>query len=68
MNMGEWDKEAKTMTNKDRKKMISALVTLDRWPAFKREYGWTGYGTLTYILKVAEQNAEREAEREVNKP
>ncbi|MFH2076393.1 MAG: hypothetical protein ABIJ57_13790 [Pseudomonadota bacterium] len=55
MTMNEWTEEAKRMNSKDRKKMLGALITLGRWPAFKREYGWTGFETLAYVLRMAER-------------
>jgi hypothetical protein len=57
MTFQEWESTAKEMDSPQRRTMITALVTLDRWPEFKREYGWTGYDTLIYILKLAEQKS-----------
>jgi len=31
---------------------VSALETLRSWPTFKKEFGWTGIFSLSYMLQA----------------
>lgn len=58
MTIKEWTEEAAGMATDERKKRLAALRTLQRWPAFRENYGWTGFETLAYILKMEAGRAE----------
>jgi hypothetical protein len=55
LSMLEWQVEAEKMSSKGRNKILNALVLLNNWPAFRENYGWTGYETVGQILRIVEQ-------------
>lgn len=59
MMLKEWDKDAEEMSWTDLCLRLQALQTLKNWPAFNKEYGWTGFRVNADILLAETDKRKR---------
>lgn len=52
MTLLEWDVDVAEMAVEDITRRLAALNELALWPAFKREFGWTGFHALVHTLQA----------------
>lgn len=63
MTLLDWDKDAESMTDAELESRIKAIAELQLWPAFKREFGWTGFHALIHTLQGEQTRRQLVAER-----
>ena len=51
-SMKEWEKEIEKLAPKDLEPYLKALETLENWPPFKHEFGWTNIFMLETLIDL----------------
>ena len=48
----EWEKAISELTPEDRVRYLKALETLETWPLFNKEFGWTNIFIIGALIKI----------------